>query len=246
MSAYDDILSALPLHQLAGELGASPDEVAAASQAVLPALFGGLEANAQGGGSMSILEALGQHDTDLLSGGIDLSQIDQQDGAAIASHIFGDQQDQVINQLGAMQLGGGSLGGSLVRKLIPILAPIVLSYIANKVLGRMGGGASGGSGSSGGSGGGLGDILGQILGGGGMSAPAPRADTSPSLPTGSGSSGEGGPGSLDDLLKDVLGGAAGSSAPQQRTQQDQQTQQMPDAGSIITDILGGMLGGGRR
>ena len=179
MSAYDDILSALPLDQLADQLGASPDEVAAASQAVLPALFGGLEANAQDGGSLSILQALGQHDNDLLSGGIDLGSIDQQDGAAIASHIFGDRQDQVINQLGGMQLGSGSsVGGALIRKLIPILAPIVLSYIANKVLGRMGGGSAGGSGgsaSSGGSGGGLGDILGQILGGGQAQAPTQSA-----------------------------------------------------------------------
>lgn len=217
MSALDDILGSLPIDQLADQLGASPGQVEAASAAVLPALLGGLQANAQDGGTGSILEALGQHNNDLLAGGVDLSQIDTQDGAAIAGHIFGDQQDAVASQLGQLGIGGSAgsgLGGALVKKLIPILAPIVLSYIANQVFGKMGQG--GGS--------------------------APQTSPSPSLPTNQGGASGGAP-SLDDLLKDVLGQAAGGA-----TQQPQQTQQsgLPSGGSIITDILGGLLGGGRR
>lgn len=217
MSAIDDILGALPIDQLAGQLGADPAQVEAASAAVLPALLGGLQANAQDGGADSLLQALGQHNNDLLSGGLDLSQVDTSDGAAIAGHIFGGQQDQVVNQLGGLGVsGGGSLGSSLVKKLIPILAPIVLSYIANQVFGKMGQGGTAGQ------------------------AQAP----SPSLPTSTGSDSAGGAPSLDDLLKDVLGQAArGGAATQQQTQQ---SQGLPSGGSIITDILGGLLGGGRR
>lgn len=218
MSAYDDILRSLPIDQLAQQLDADPQQVEAATASVLPALLGGLQANASDGGSDSILEALGQHNNDLLSGGVDLDQVDTDDGAAIASHIFGDRQDDVVNQLGGLGAAGqgGGLGGALVKKLIPILAPIVLSYIANQVFGKMGQG-------------------------GGAATPG----GTPSLPTTPGSSQAqgGGPGSLNDLLQDVLGSATGSAPSPQHTQQ---APQAPSGGNIITDILGGLLGGGRR
>ena len=219
MSALDDILGQLPIDQIAQQVGAEPQDVQQAATAVLPALLGGLQANAADGGAGSLLDALGQHDSDLLSGGVDLSQIDTNDGAAIASHIFGDNEDAVVNQLGGLgaSSAGGGLGSALIKKLIPILAPIVLSYIANQVFGKMG------------------------QGGGGASIP-----TSPSLPTqpSSGSS-EGGPGSLQDMLQDVLGAAVGGGAAQAPAPQQQQ-QGLPSGGSILTDILGGLLGGGRR
>ncbi len=217
MSAVDDILGALPAQQISQQVGASPDEVRTAAAAVLPALLGGLQANAgDPSGAGSILQALGQHDDDLLTGGTDLSAIDEQDGSAIASHIFGDQQDEVANRLGGLPaVGGSGAGGDLVKKLLPILAPMVLSWLANKVL--KGGGAGGGT------------------------APAQPADPAPSLPGGGGGST---PGSLEDMLKDVLGGAVsggsgGSSAGAEASAGF-------DPGSIIGDVLGGILGGGRR
>jgi hypothetical protein len=224
VSALDDILGALPADEISQQLGASPDEVRTTAAAVLPALLGGLQANADDpGGAGSILQALGQHDDDLLTGGADLSAIDEQDGSAIASHIFGDQQDEVVNRLGGLPgVGGSGFGGDLVRKLIPILAPMVLSWLANRVLK---GGAGGGG-----------------LGGG--TASAQPADTSPSLPGGSGSTGA--PGSLDDLLRDVLGGATAGSAGAGTASGQGGAAGGFDPGSIIGDVLGGILGGGRR
>ena len=191
----------------------------AAAASVLPALLGGLQANAgDPSGAGSILEALGQHQDDLLSGGADLSAIDTADGEAIASHIFGDREEDVVNTLGELPaMGGSGMGGALVKKLLPILAPMVLSWLAKQVLG-----------------GGV---------GGGGAAPQ-RADTSPSLP-GSVGGAASGPGSLDDMLRDVLGGATGGAS----TAPAGGGSPAPgglDAGSIIGDILGGMLGGGRR
>ena len=217
MSAVDDILGALPAEQVAQQVGASPDEVRTAAAAVLPALLGGLQANASDpAGAGSILSALGQHDDDLLTGGADLSAIDEQDGTAISSHIFGDQEDEVVNRLGALPaLGGSGTGGALVRKLIPILAPMVLSWLANRVL-KGGGGVSG------------------------RPAPSP-ADTSPSLPGGSGA---GAPGPLDDLLRDVLGGATGAGSG--GASPGSATPAGLDPGNILGDVLGGILGGGRR
>lgn len=236
MSDSDELFSLLPFDQIAAELGTDEQTAMQASAAVLPALLGGLQANATDGGSVDLLQALGQHhDEDFLAGGVDLSAVDTADGAAIAQHIFGAREDEVVSQLGAMPLGaGGSLGGSLVRKLIPILAPIVLSYLAKQIFGRMGGAAGGGStqGGSGG-GGGLGDILGQVLGGG-QAAPAPQQQSQPSQGS------AGGPGSLDDLLQDVLGQAAGSANERAQQQLPQQS-----SGGGIMDILGQILGGRR-
>ena len=223
MAALDDILGALPADQISQQVGASPDEVRTAAQAVLPALLGGLQANAgDPDGAGSILQALGQHDDDLLTGGADLSAIDERDGAAIAGHIFGDQQDEVVNRLGGLPaVGGSGFGGDLVRKLIPILAPMVLSWLANRVLKGGGGGLGGGT------------------------ASARPADTSPSLPGGSGATGA--PGSLDDLLRDVLGGATkGSAGTAGPASGSGGATGGFDPGSIIGDVLGGILGGGRR
>jgi hypothetical protein len=224
VSALDDILGALPADAISQQVGASPDDVRAAAAAVLPALLGGLQANASDpSGADSILEALGQHQDDLLSGGADLSAINESDGQAITNHIFGDREEDVVNRLGEVPaMGGSGMGGALVRKLLPILAPMVLSWLAKQVLGGAGGGGG--------------------LGGGG--AAPQRADTSPSLPGSTGGA-AGGPGSLDDMLRDVLGGATGGAA----TAPSGGGAAAPgglDAGSIIGDILGGMLGGGRR
>lgn len=182
MSAYDDILGSLDLDQVAARVGAQPDEVRAAAQTVLPALLGGMRANAQDpAGERSLEDALTQHRDDLLDGGVDVAQVDTGDGQAIASHFFGAQQDRVVQQLGS-QTGGGQ---DLVRKLIPILAPIVMSYIAKKYLGG-GGSAGGGAQQAQAPGGALGDLLGQVLGGAG-----------------------GGGGAAGSILTEVLGGLLG-------------------------------------
>ncbi|CUR56405.1 conserved hypothetical protein [metagenome] len=149
MSAIDDILENLPLDQLAAQLGTSPDEVHDAAYAALPALLGGLQANAADpAGATSLLGALDQH-----TGDVDLADVDVTDGEKAVAHIFGAQQDQVVSRLGS---AGASSG--IVQKLLPLLVPIVLSYLAKRV--------SGCSGSPSAAGGDvLGSILGQVLGG---------------------------------------------------------------------------------
>jgi hypothetical protein len=179
MSAIDDIVAQLPMASLAGQVGSDPQTTETAVRQVLPALLGGLHANAQDpAGASSLAGALGQHSPDLVEGGVDLAQVDPNEGSKIVSNIFGGQTDQVAQTL------GGSLGGEtgLVQKLLPILAPIVLSYLAQRlggqnqatqqgggladVLGGLLGAQSSGAGSSGAGPGGLGGVLGGLLGGG--------------------------------------------------------------------------------
>ena len=109
MSAVEDILSQIPLDQLAGQLGVNEQEAEQATRTALPALLGGIQANTEDpGGAASFAQAVQQHDPALVEGGVDLNQVDPNDGQKIVSHVFGAQQDQVVQQLGGV--GGVRLG----------------------------------------------------------------------------------------------------------------------------------------
>ncbi|NNG39794.1 DUF937 domain-containing protein [Flexivirga sp. ID2601S] len=205
MSASSDILGQLPIDQIAAQVGSDPQQVQAAAEQVVPALLGGMQANAaDAGGAASLTEALSQHQDR------DPSTVQPEEADKIVGNVFGGNTDQVVQQLGG--LGGGN---DLVRKLLPILAPIVLKYLADRVLGGKqapqptgsntgaqppaGGQEPAGQqqaptgGQQTGGGGGLGDILGSILGGGGQ---------------GGASQGQAGalPGGLGEILGGLLGG----------------------------------------
>ncbi len=189
MSDLQSLLATLPIDQLAAQVGASPEEVQKAAGVALPALLGGIQANAESGGLGSLLDALTQHEDR------DASSVDASEGARIASHIFGDHEEQVINQLGSTGVSSG-----LLAKLIPLLAPFVMGYLAKQM------GSKGAAPSAGGSGDVLGQILGQVLGG----------STGGAGGTGGGIAGQilgqvlgGKGGSAGDLLGGVLGGLLG-------------------------------------
>ncbi len=180
MSAIDDILDSLPIDQLASQLGDSPDEVHDAAYAALPALLGGLHANAADpSGAASLLGALDQHTAD-----VDVNDIDVADGRRAAAHIFGGNQEQVISQLGST---GASSG--LIQKLLPMLVPIVLSYVAKQVSGGKGAPSAAGPDV-------LGTILSQVLGG---AAEGTKSSSRSGAVPGVGS-----------ILGDLLGGLLGS------------------------------------
>ncbi len=161
MSALEDILSQIPLGQLASQLGVNEQEAEQATRTALPALLGGIQANTEDpGGASSFANAVQQHDPSLVEGGVDLNQVDPADGQKIVNHVFGAQQNQVVQQLGGV--GGGS---GLIQKLLPILAPIVMAYLAKQLTG-----ATSNVGADGGLGGLLGGLLGGMMGGGGAPA----------------------------------------------------------------------------
>lgn len=208
MDPVDEILSQIPIGQLAQQLGTDEASAEQAVRQAVPALLGGMEANAKDpGGAASLQAALGEHTGNPFEG-LDLGSIDTADGEAIVGNIFGDNSEQVINKL------GGQTGGSgMMAKLLPILAPLVISWLAGKFLGGQGQtsaagqsmpmpapAGSGGSGgledligsatgaAGGGSAGGLGDLLGGLLGSAGGSSSGGSSDV------------------LGDLLGGLLGG----------------------------------------
>jgi len=177
----DQLMRAIPTDQIAETIQEDPQATRQAVKASLPALLGGLSANAERPeGAQSLLSALGQHQ-DGLADGASVDQIDIQDGEKILGHVFGGNTDGVVSQLGGMS---GSQTSSIVRKLLPILAPIVLSWLAKQVGGAAGGGAA---------------------------APRGGADEQPDGPLGQGRpDASTGGGDLTSVLQDVLGSALGS------------------------------------
>ncbi|MFC7447797.1 DUF937 domain-containing protein [Rhodococcus daqingensis] len=200
MASLDDLLSQIPISQIATKLGVDENTASAAVKAAIPTLVGGLEANAQDpAGAASLESALAQHsDPALLTGGVDIDQVDEADGEKIVNNVFGDNTNQVISALG--NTGGAGGGSNLVGKLLPILAPIVLAYVAKQF---SGGGAAAPAQAQAGGGGGIGDLLGGLLGGGGQSAGGLGNVLGSLL---GGASGGGAAGGLGDLLGGLLGG----------------------------------------
>jgi hypothetical protein len=181
MTDIDELVSQIPISQLAGKLGLSEEETEAAVSQAVPALVSGMAANAQDpAGAASLADALGEHDGGLLDAGIDLEKVDTSDGEKIVHNVFGDNQDAVVNQLGGLE----KLGGGTFAKLLPLLAPLVMAFLAKSRSSTSASGATTGAMGSGG----LGDLLGGLLGGG---------------------AGGAGGGALGGGLGDVLGGLLG-------------------------------------
>ena len=182
MTAVDDIISGIPMDQLAAQLGVDEATAESAAREAIPALLGGMQANAEDpSGAASLAGALGDHPGDLVEGGVDLNQVDTDDGEKIVHNIFGPNTGEVVHTLGA----NAGQQQSLISKLLPLLAPIVLAYLSK----RLSGGGQQGQSQDQGSGDMLTDLLGSILGGG-------RSSTQ---------SAGGGLGSILDMLGGLLG-----------------------------------------
>lgn len=183
MSAVDDIISGIPMDQLAAQLGVDEVTAESAVRDAIPALLGGLQANAEDpDGASSLAGALQNHSGDLVEGGVQLDQVDTDDGQKIVHNIFGPNTNDVVSTLGA----SAGQQQSLIARLLPLLAPIVLAYLSKRLQGSTSSGSNV-----------LTDILGGMLGGGRAAQPA-------------------------------------EARPEQRS------------GGSILDVLGGLLGAGRR
>jgi len=222
VATYDDIIANIPISDLAARLGVDEATAREAVDEALPALLGGMGANAKDpAGAASLEHAVQQHSPQLFAGGVNLDEVDEGDGDKIVHNVFGANTDRVVQTLGSQ--GKGDSG--LIAKLLPILAPIVLSYLASRLTKGQGKSApqgdasagSGGSTGSTGSGGGIGDLLGGLLGGGGSGA------------TGGG---------IGDLLGGLLGGGGGGGGGRGGS--------TSGSGGGLGDLLGGLLGGGKR
>ncbi|MCM6772997.1 DUF937 domain-containing protein [Nocardia sp. CDC159] len=163
MTSFDDLLSQVPIGQIASKLGVDEATARDVVNKALPVLLGGLQAKTSNSEQEQSLQGLvDQHqDEGLLAGGVDIDQVDVHAGEQIVDDVFGSNKNTVINALGATGAGGNDL----MAKVLPILAPIVLAYLSKQVLGKDGAPAGSAGAGQADAGGPLAEILGGLLGG---------------------------------------------------------------------------------
>lgn len=151
------------------DLSQSTDVVAKS----LPTMLGAMQNNAQSDGG-SLLSALtsGKHDGGLLDNlGSFFGNSDFSEGSKILGHVFGNEENTVVNKLSSET----GVQSSIISKILPMLAPIVMAYLAKQMSGNSGNAANANDG------GGLGSILGSVLGGltggGNTTAAAPSGNS---------------------------------------------------------------------
>lgn len=198
MANLDDLFAQIPIDDIAGKLGASPDEVHSAVQALVPTLLGGLHNSAQDSDAASSIEsAANEHAASgLLDGGVHVDQVDQNQGHAAIAKIFGGNDSNAV----ASALAGTAGSGDLIKRLLPILAPIVLAYVGKQLIGDGRAQAAPAAQHQAMPTGGLGDVLGSLLGGAAGSGNNPLGSV-----LGSVLGGQQG-GAIGDILGGLLGG----------------------------------------
>ena len=132
MSGLDDLLAQIPTSDIASKIGVDEGEVNKAVQLLVPVLVGGLHENAQDPDHASKIESAADSHAGLLDGGVNVDQVDQQEGQQAIARIFGGND---AAQVASALAGGGGGNSDLLKQLLPILAPIVLAYVG-KQLGR--------------------------------------------------------------------------------------------------------------
>jgi hypothetical protein len=186
MAGLDDLFNQIPVADIASKLGADPGEVNQAIKTLVPTLLGSIQENVQADDIDSTeLESavVAEGESDLLTGGVNVDQIDEGQGNQLIASLFGGND---TNQVASALSGAGAGGGDLIKRLLPMLAPIVLAYVGKQFAQKN---AAGGQAQAA-PGGGIGDVLGSILGG-------------------AGGAGGGGNNALGSILGGVLGGNQG-------------------------------------
>ncbi len=180
MSALDQILTDLPIKQIAAQIGASPEQIQESVANIVPVLLEKLTHNATDiKGAKALATALADHENDDLT----IDSVDPSDGEKMLAHMFGSTQqaEQAIAPV-------AGLASPLLKKLLPYLAPIVMGYLAKQIgqgqfsnilgpllNGVLGGGQKQQTQQSGGTI--LSDLLGGILGGGAATQAFPQTQS---------------------------------------------------------------------
>ena len=158
MSDLDGLISQIPIGDIAKKLGIDESVARQAVAVAVPAIVGGLNANAQAGGAKSLEKALVGHAGKTVT----IDDVDEEDGKKIVNNVFGDKKTEVVSAVS--KTGGVDLSG-IVAQVLPIIAPIVLSYLATQFLGgKKETEAAPAAAEPAAASGGIGDLLGGLLG----------------------------------------------------------------------------------
>ena len=135
MSDLDGLINLIPIGDIAKKLGIDESTARAAVAVAVPAIVGGMAANAQdANGAKSLENALDHHTGKTPTS---LADIDEEDGKKIVKNVFGAKQDDVVAAVATKADAKSGIDlGAIVAQILPIIAPIVLAYLANQMAGN--------------------------------------------------------------------------------------------------------------
>lgn len=164
MAELDGLLDLIPIADIAQQLGVSEKVAKAAVKQTIPAIIGGMAANAKDpGGKKSLETALSKHAAAAHGKRVAVKDIDTADGEKIVNNVFGSKKNDVVAAVAGTSKG--DVTQELIAKLLPIIAPIVISFIASQFLGQKEPAAPAKPEEAApSSSGGIGDLLGGLLG----------------------------------------------------------------------------------
>jgi hypothetical protein len=158
MADYTALLEHIPVDDIAKQLGVPQGTAKDAVEAAIPAIIGGMAANAKDERGAKSLEGALQKHRGVSPKRARVADIDTDDGRKIVRNVFGDKQEDVSSAVASK--GSDGVTKDLIDKVLPIIAPIVIAWVASKLTRKEP------TENPGGSGGGIGDLLGGLLGGG--------------------------------------------------------------------------------
>ncbi|CAN5260008.1 hypothetical protein BH11ACT5_BH11ACT5_19380 [soil metagenome] len=163
MSDFDGLLELIPVGDIAKQLGVPEDVAEAAVKQAIPAIIGGMAANAKDSdGAQSLEKALSKHATSTSGKKVSsVKDIDTSDGEKIVNNVFGVKKNEVAAAVA--DTSKGDVTKDLIAKLLPIIAPIVIAFVAKQFLGQKEE-APAAKEEAPASSGGIGDLLGGLLG----------------------------------------------------------------------------------
>jgi hypothetical protein len=136
MADLDGLLDLIPIDDIAKQLGIPEGVAKDAVKAVVPAIIGGMAANAKdSGGAKSLEGALAKHGTKVPKGRPKVAQVDTADGEKIVSNVFGPKKEAVVLAVASSNAAGDATK-EIIAKVLPIVAPIVIAWIASEFLGQ--------------------------------------------------------------------------------------------------------------
>lgn len=207
MAGLEGLLDLIPVGDIAQQFGIPESVAESAVEQIIPAVVGGMAANAESdSGAKSLEKALGQHQTEAPRGRVKIESIDTVDGGKIVTNVFGANTEKVTEAV-AEANPSSDVTKELIAKLLPIVAPIIIAFIANQFLGQKTETAAPAPAETAtSSDGGIGDLLGGLLGGGSSTA---SSSSSPGGGVGELLGGLLGSQGGQDLIGGVLGGLLG-------------------------------------
>jgi hypothetical protein len=232
LNSIGSLLSGGGIDAISKRTKVGKEDVAKVLSAGIPALVGGMRRNAgSAAGEKSLNKALTDHSKDDFSNpAAFLKNADLKDGKKILSHILGDDQKGLVNEIS--RASGVTKGKT--TSILSLVAPLLLSSLGSQNNSSGGGllsllgGLLGGQSSGG--------LLGGLLGGGQQQA-QPQQQSTSLLGSLLGGSSDSNASLASGLFSSLLGGSGSSDAGAETIQLVEQNAQEQSSGGLLDGLL---------